>query len=168
MIKMMIFLLIAMSLSCDAEGQRTKNGVTTAKPVADQSDAKVHGPGAVVTEFMKFISSAEKDKANAMLAPARNTEPASSSLPPDKDHKLEIKPARLDWATVLTERKFRLVEIVEEKTDGDRSKVTADLGVTDVEKFQERALFHLVKVDGRWLISDLELQGKPPAKSDGI
>jgi|SRR5687767_9544094 len=165
MIKLMIFLLIAMSLSCDADGQGTKSGVPVPMPTADQPDVKVGEPGAVVSEFMKFISSGEKDKANALLTREVKTEPPSSNLSPDKVHKgLEVGGSRLDWVPVLTERKFRLGTIVEEKTDGDKSQVTADLGVTDLENFRERARFNLVKVDGRWLISDVELQGKPPAK----
>jgi hypothetical protein len=166
MIKLATTLLAAICFSCNAASQERGSLSEPVKSSSVQMDSATGvKPRTVVTDFMRFISRAEKDKANELLQP-EGYPPAPANLAPDKVHGGVEAVRRLDWVEVLAERKFRLVNIVDEKVEGDSGTLTADLGTTDVEAFRERARFYLTKVNGRWLISDIELLGKPPSSSN--
>ena len=166
MIKITAILLTSICFSCSAVSQEHRAVSEPVKSLTEAPKANIHQrPDAVVTEFMKFVSLGDKDKANELLE-SEVYAAAPANVSPDEVHKGEDAGGRLDWVTVFTERKFRLANIVEEKVEGNKSKLTADLGTTDDAGFRERALFHLSKVNGRWLISDIELLGKPPSSSN--
>ena len=163
MIRMMIILLIAAGLSCDAEGQGTKNGAASTRSAAE-SDARSGVAGTVVTDFMRYVSSGDKDKANALWEPLEHPASSASNLSPNEIQKLELKEGRLDWVNLFTEKQLQLGKILEEKGEGNRSTVTAELVTRESEKLWARALFHLRKTNDRWLISEIELADESRAR----
>ena len=163
MIKLIIFFLAAVSVTCGSTGSIASNTPTKGPQLTDESTpADNKEPSEVVRDFMDLVSSGEDEKANKLMSraekPARD--PGNST---DPGSLVEVPP-RLDWVRVLGERKFLLRKVSTGSVEGDNAEVHAEFGVSDQKDFRQKAVFRLQKEDGRWVISEIDLVFDPPRK----
>jgi len=157
MTKIILILMLAGAISCNENAYQGRTASADSKAVtAPASAVENQKPESAVALFMNSIASEDLEKAKSLLTPAE-VKLSSDPVPPNT--KASEKPGRLDWVAVLRERNFRMGEVLEEKTENDKSDVKVAMRREDLKDYRQNAVFHLSKIDGRWLIADIELLG---------
>ena len=165
MIKLIIFFLAAVSVTCGSTGSIASNAPITETQLTDgPKAAATREPGEVVRDFMNLVSSGEEEKANDLMS--RAEKPALGAGPSTQNNSLVEVPVRLDWVRVLGERAFVLQKIADETVQGEKAEVRAELGVNDLKDFTQKAVFHLQKEDRRWVISSIDLVFDAPRQPE--
>lgn len=107
----------------------------------------------LVNKYMAHISKGEIQEADKFLS-TKNTREIinNSNLGTNDGVGLD-----LPWSSILYEKNLVLTKIVDEKTEGETTRVYALLGDSKTPDVNISATFYLEKADGNLLIKDIKL-----------
>ena len=143
----LLILFVINSIGCSQveskDGQNAQNQI---------SNKETEG-SSLVTKYMAHISKGEIQEADKLIAPKPSPEIKDDSNFTVNDG---VSP-NFPWSSVLFERNLILTKIINEKTEGENTKVDALLEVRKKPDINISATYYLEKRNGILLIKDIKL-----------
>ncbi|MEO6335140.1 MAG: hypothetical protein ABIO91_09165 [Pyrinomonadaceae bacterium] len=159
MIKIMILVFLAGSLSCGSGATIAGNAPPTLAPA--RSDIKQ--PSEIVAEFMALVSSGEVEKAEALME--EDSLKFTHKKVPGNGPKsgVDAGPANSAWIKLLGDGNYVFAKVLSEKVDVDTAEVKVELKRKHPETSGQDMIFHLALESNKWLISDIEFVFDKPS-----
>lgn len=168
MIFCILLVLFVISLNGCSQFESKSRQAPQGQTYSNKTEANI-----LVTKYMAHISKGEIQEADKFLAP--NPKPEikdNSNLTFEDDSKLTENDGvlfNLDWSSYLYERNLVLTKIINEKTEGEITKVDALLEVRKMPDINITATYYLEKRNGSLVIKDIKLTpGKNNQNSDEL